>query len=360
MNFVSNESANESLLGPKVSICVPTFERVGYLKELIESFERQEYRNVEMCISDDSRSDDIRDLVDRISNPKIRYMHNPVEQGLWTNLLNALAMAQSDLAVIMGDDDLLSDPRSITAYAAAAVKYPDAQVFYSNQFQINESGRRVFIYSYFKSTTEYDAGVDAVTKLWYRSVQIAGLGFKVIPEQPFHDLFPRTPTLYPQMVATGRLLAAFPAVGIADFACSVRGHSEQLGAYAARELLVNSSREKLAWAELLQIINELADESPTIFGVLASRLEYQALLNFAGALPYIRLNSGRTALRRVVHNVYDHSHVVRRSFWFRSLYFGVMVVPRPILQFVNSFLKKVQVMMSRRTIGAAQQIHESQ
>jgi glycosyltransferase involved in cell wall biosynthesis len=50
---------------PKVSVCVPVYERPEMSRELIESFRRQDLPAKERCIADDEASDAVEQLVAR-------------------------------------------------------------------------------------------------------------------------------------------------------------------------------------------------------------------------------------------------------------------------------------------------------
>lgn len=50
---------------PKVSVIIPTYNRVNFLEEAIESVLSQEYKNFELIIVDDGSTDETRDIVRR-------------------------------------------------------------------------------------------------------------------------------------------------------------------------------------------------------------------------------------------------------------------------------------------------------
>ena len=45
---------------PRVTICIPTFKRLGYLKEAVTAAQAQTLRNIEILISDDGDSAELR------------------------------------------------------------------------------------------------------------------------------------------------------------------------------------------------------------------------------------------------------------------------------------------------------------
>jgi glycosyltransferase involved in cell wall biosynthesis len=99
----------------KVSICIPTYSRLGYLKELVQSCLSQSYTNFEICISQDVTPnglvDDIKSYCEELVKKNtglVRYKAQQKNLGLagnWNALLN---MAEGEFIFIPGDDDLIS------------------------------------------------------------------------------------------------------------------------------------------------------------------------------------------------------------------------------------------------------------
>src|SRR5918911_1825747 len=92
-----------------VSIAIPTFNRLDYLKEAVASALAQTYERVEVLIGDDGREEAIRAWGEEIArrDARVRYRRNPYNLGLAGNW-NALAdAARGEFLVIIGDDDRL-------------------------------------------------------------------------------------------------------------------------------------------------------------------------------------------------------------------------------------------------------------
>ena len=50
-------------MNPFVSICIPAYKRISYLKRLLESIIIQTYKDYEVIITDDSDNDSVKDLL---------------------------------------------------------------------------------------------------------------------------------------------------------------------------------------------------------------------------------------------------------------------------------------------------------
>ncbi|HEV2495127.1 MAG TPA: glycosyltransferase [Terriglobia bacterium] len=117
---------------PRVSVCIPTFNRARYLRAAIESVLGQNFRDLEVIVSDDGSSDQTSDLVRSMADARFRYTRNPSRLGLWANTNQCLARASGKYVIILQDDDALlpgllrrevevleSEPGVVLVHAAA-------------------------------------------------------------------------------------------------------------------------------------------------------------------------------------------------------------------------------------------------
>jgi glycosyltransferase involved in cell wall biosynthesis len=132
----------------KVSICIPTYSRLNYLKELINSCLIQKYKNFEICISQDVTPDGLiteiqvycEELVK--NHPKIiRYKAQTENLGLAGNWNALVEMATSEYVFIPGDDDLIT---SDFLEKLVAHETQNADVIFCNQLFINEKSEVLY------------------------------------------------------------------------------------------------------------------------------------------------------------------------------------------------------------------------
>lgn len=127
---------------PLVTVAIPTFSRVHYLKKAVGSALSQTYENIEVIIGDDGQSPLIKDWGEEIASrePKIRYQRNERNLGLAGNW-NALAdAARGEFIVIIGDDDRLL-PDFVGRLVDAIL--PDKNVAFSNLHLIDSRDNRM-------------------------------------------------------------------------------------------------------------------------------------------------------------------------------------------------------------------------
>src|SRR4028119_21670 len=123
-----------------VTIAIPTYSRLNYLKEAVASALAQTYPNIEVLIGQDPGKDGLDESIRSWSqtlvsqNSKVRYQWNSHNLGLAGNW-NALAdSAQGEYLVIIGDDDRLL-PNFVERLLTAIEL--DGRVAFSNHYIIN-------------------------------------------------------------------------------------------------------------------------------------------------------------------------------------------------------------------------------
>lgn len=143
-----------------ITVAIPTYQRLNYLKAAVASAMLQTYENIEILIGQDPTplglDPEILDWCQLLAQdyPKVKYQSNHCNLGLAGNW-NALADAASgDYIVIIGDDDILL-PTFIETFMKSA--QPDIDVFFSDHYVIDSQGERL------QSTTEQ------WTKTYHRS-----------------------------------------------------------------------------------------------------------------------------------------------------------------------------------------------
>jgi glycosyltransferase involved in cell wall biosynthesis len=117
---------------PKVTVCLPTFNKVRYLPTAVESVLAQEFRDYELLIVDDASTDNTGEAVRGFRDSRIRWVCNSENIGLVGNWNQCLELARADYAVIFHDDDVMlpgllrrevevleSNPEVILVHAAA-------------------------------------------------------------------------------------------------------------------------------------------------------------------------------------------------------------------------------------------------
>jgi len=101
-----------------ISICVPAYKRVVYLKRLLSSLEIQSFVDFELIITDDSGEDSsVEKLIKSFNfNFSVVYHKNSSSLGSPKNWLASISHAKGDWIKIMHDDDYFSSPTSLQEF----------------------------------------------------------------------------------------------------------------------------------------------------------------------------------------------------------------------------------------------------
>ena len=96
----------------KLSICIPTYQRVEYLQHALDSIVKQAnsvVQPVQIVISDNASSDGTIDLISRYQTiyPNIKYHRWDENVGPDRNFLKAVEIADGEYCWLFGDDDAL-------------------------------------------------------------------------------------------------------------------------------------------------------------------------------------------------------------------------------------------------------------
>ncbi len=124
---------------PLVSVCIPTFNRRGYLTEAVESVLAQSFGDFELVISDNASTDDTAEAVLSFGDPRIRYFRNDRNIGAPANWLNAVANAVGRYCAIIGDDDRWA-PTLLERLVPPLDDNPDVDVAFSDHWLIDADG----------------------------------------------------------------------------------------------------------------------------------------------------------------------------------------------------------------------------
>jgi glycosyltransferase involved in cell wall biosynthesis len=92
---------------PKVTVGIPTFNRAEWLRETIESVLAQTFTSFRLVVSDNASDDDTPDVVRSFSDERIDYVRSERNVGAIGNLNRLIALAETELLVLLPDDDVL-------------------------------------------------------------------------------------------------------------------------------------------------------------------------------------------------------------------------------------------------------------
>lgn len=123
------------------TIAIPAFKS-KFLGEAVESCLSQTYGNFEVVIVDDASPEDLKSVMDRYHDDRIKFYRNEKNCGaeqVVDNWNKCLSYASGEYIICMGDDDKLK-PNCLEVYERLTNEYPNVDVFHAWTEIINENG----------------------------------------------------------------------------------------------------------------------------------------------------------------------------------------------------------------------------
>ena len=133
---------------PFFSICIPQHNRTSFVLEAIRSIERQTFRDLEICVSDDCSTDG-RDaeIARELERSGLRYhLGRQTTNGRYDrNLRAAMDLATGKYLLLLGNDDALKEDTTLQRLHDALRGYPGASVLVANfeDFATGAETRRI-------------------------------------------------------------------------------------------------------------------------------------------------------------------------------------------------------------------------
>lgn len=162
----------------KISVCIPQFNRIGYLLAALAEIARQTHADVEICIADDASTDDTPAQLARFAQTcpfPVRCERSLVNQGYDRTLRQALELATGDYCLTLGNDDTLADPGCLARLADFLEKNDRPEVGFTNYAP---HGHPDQVYRRAQATAVLGSGPDAASRHYASFAFVGGLVFR--------------------------------------------------------------------------------------------------------------------------------------------------------------------------------------
>jgi glycosyltransferase involved in cell wall biosynthesis len=290
---------------PRVSICIPTFNRSAFIGRALGLALAQSEADVEVIVLDDGSTDGTFEIASSFDDPRVRVLKGERHLGLAENFNRALDAGTAAYVKILCDDDFLY-PQAVSRLADALDRFPDATLATSTWNLLNSAGKLIKSVRLLKNAPADGSLVDldAVVKssyLWrnrigspsavlLRRSAVAGLRFN---------------SEYRQMMDWAlwlQLLERGPLVFLPEVLSAYQWHSETLS---------NKQKPRAQTAsDLLTVSSVLAASLPKFRGAVTKwdlkRLQILCLLDA------IRV-AARNALQLRWHLLLDNARIAVRA-----------------------------------------------
>jgi glycosyltransferase involved in cell wall biosynthesis len=125
---------------PKVSICIPTYNRKKYLKETLNSILAQTYKDYEIVIVDDGSTDGTEDMIKKLPIPVTYHWQPNAGEPAARNKL--LELAKGEFITFIDSDDLLF-AYTIEQLLETLYKHGPDVIVYGTYIRIDEKGNQL-------------------------------------------------------------------------------------------------------------------------------------------------------------------------------------------------------------------------
>ena len=142
---------------PLISVVVPAYNTPDQtFRQMIQSVQAQLYPHWELCIADDaSPSAHVAEILKEFSteDPRIKWVRRQSNGHISAASNSALELATGEFVALLDHDDILPE-HALYQVAVTLNAHPDAELIYSDEDKIDETGRRYD--PYFKPNYSYD------------------------------------------------------------------------------------------------------------------------------------------------------------------------------------------------------------
>lgn len=165
---------------PKISVCIPAYNRAEVLHELLDTILLQDFDNYEIVICENCspQRTQIAEVVRRYSIIRpglIRYFENSENLGYDGNLRSLIDKARGEYCLFMGNDDLMCEG-ALVAVAAAVSRHPNVGVLLRSYAAFEGGAANVVqTFRYFDRELFFPAGTATISTIYRRSVVISGM-----------------------------------------------------------------------------------------------------------------------------------------------------------------------------------------
>lgn len=133
---------------PLISICIPTYKRLQFLRRLLDSIAVQSFRDFEVVITDDSPDNIVHDLCEEYKQLfTIFYSKNAVPLGTPANWNEAIRRSKGEWIKLMHDDDWFAGPAALAGFVQKIQRNASISFFYSAYINVFENGDEKTVYA---------------------------------------------------------------------------------------------------------------------------------------------------------------------------------------------------------------------
>ena len=139
---------------PRISVLIPTYNYARYLPEAIESVLEQDWRDLELLISDDGSTDGSREVIARYAakDSRIRFQIHPTNLGMVQNWNWCLSEARGEYIKFLFGDDKLASRQALGKLLELLETNPSATLAASARYVLGEKSEVLDLWDDFRKS----------------------------------------------------------------------------------------------------------------------------------------------------------------------------------------------------------------
>lgn len=145
-------------LKKSISICIPAYKNIHFVKRLLDSIAIQTYKDYEVIVTDDSPNNELEYLCkDYAEKFKLLYFKNTIALDTPENWNEAIRKANGQWIKIIHDDDWFSSENSLLEFANAIEAHPECDFFFSayqNVYENENRQQKMFLKPFWKKAIQ--------------------------------------------------------------------------------------------------------------------------------------------------------------------------------------------------------------
>ena len=126
-------------MGPRVSVIIATYNRVGFIKDAVQSVLDQTFQDLEVIVVDDGSTDGTGELFATIPDERVRYFYQ-ANRGRSNARNEALRRARGEYIAFLDSDDIYL-PDKIGMQVDYLDSHPETGMIYTSAYCIDDAGR---------------------------------------------------------------------------------------------------------------------------------------------------------------------------------------------------------------------------
>lgn len=127
---------------PSVTIAIPTYNRLSFLRQAIDSALSQTHRNIQVVVSDNASDDGTAAFVTSIRDPRLLLLRQEANIGMIRNWNACLEHATGDFFLLLSDDDYLEESaiEKLAGAVVAAENRDKVGLAYCRTWEVDREG----------------------------------------------------------------------------------------------------------------------------------------------------------------------------------------------------------------------------